>query len=1016
VGDHVKFAILVRIMTGSTFGTGSMVAVTDPPRSVGRFRWLTDRGDAPYRLDRFLARGRADRLMGDGTIHLIDGHAQFFRAYHAIRTPMSSPLTGEPTNLVFGFANMLVKVLREQRPEHLAVAIDASGDRGTFRSEIDPQYKANREAAPEDFGPQVERCLELLRALDVPVVAVEGVEADDAIASLVALWHREDPSLEIRILSRDKDLAQLLDERTRLFDPQADDFIGTERLFGRPGLEPRQVPDVLALMGDAVDNVPGVPGVGPKTAAELVMRYGTLENLLEHADELKGKRGQAIREAAETVRRSRRLVELRRDLEIDLPIERTRVEFGRADRAAVDELMRTLGFHRLREEFSRLLGGDSGDESSGESSGESVGRAASARTAEPGMLFDTGTDADHEEEVFTPRTIVVWEEAALAALVERCREAIEGGRPIAFDLETTGLVPRRAAICGASLALDDDEGFYLPMRSPAPETHLDPQRVLDGLVPLWSDARTILLGHNLRFDLVALRSAAIRFAGRVIDTMIESHLLAPVGAGHGLKDVAERVLGIRPRRLESLIGARRGEQRSFSEVPIDEAAPYAVQDAVLARRLHGRFADRIEEAGQTALCRDVEFPLVGILAGLEFEGIRVDPAELDRQREVLERDLERLRREIVDAAPASFSPDSPKQLAAILFNPSDGDPPGLGLRPIRRGKTGPSTDSETLARLEADPEIETPLPGLVLEYRGLSKLVGTYLVALKAAINPDTGRIHATFHQAATATGRLSSSDPNLQNIPIRTARGREIRKAFKAAEGSMLLSADYSQIELRMLAHLSGDAGLVEAFREDRDIHVSVASEVFGVESAKVTSEMRGVAKMVNFGIVYGITAAGLARRLGGDTTRERAAEIIETYKARFSGIEAFLEACVAKARTEGHVETILGRRRPIPQITSRNPSERAFGERAAINTVVQGSAADLIKVAMVHLDRRLADARSSARMLLQIHDELVLEVPREDLEAATSLLVDTMEHAMDLAVPLRVDSAWADNWFDAT
>ncbi|MGA0419941.1 MAG: DNA polymerase I [Phycisphaerales bacterium] len=943
-----------------------------------------------------------------GLVHLVDGHAQFHRAYHAIRTPMSSPLTGEPTNLVFGFSNMLAKVLREQRPEHLVVAIDASGDRGTFRSRIDPEYKANREAPPEDFGPQVDRCLELLKALGIPVVAVEGVEADDAIASLVARWRREDPDIEIRILSRDKDLAQITDERTRLFDPQADAFVDTEKLFGRPGLEPRQVPDVLALMGDAVDNVPGVPGVGPKTAAELVIRYGSLDELLAHADELKGKRGEAIRDAAELVRRSRRLVELKSDLEIDLPLARARLEFDRADPEAVDGLMRTLGFNRLREEFAQLLGH--------EPPPTAAAQEAPSAASREGLLFAEGFE-DEAEEIFTPPTTIVRTPRELAALATRVREAIDSGRPIAFDVETTGLVPRRAALCGLSLAFDGEEGMYVPIRSPEASKHLAASEVLAGLGPLWSDPRVVLLGHNLRFDLVSLRSAGAAFAGRVIDTMIESHLVAPIGAGHALKDVAERVLGIRPRRIETLIGERRGgAQKSFDEVPLSEAAPYAVQDAVLAWRLHERFAERIEEAGQAALCRDVEFPLVAVLAGLEFEGIRVDPDELDRQREVLERDLDRLRREIVEAAPAPFSPDSPKQLAAVLFGDPDGDPPGLGLRPLRKGKTGPSTDSETLGRLEADPDIETPLPGLVLEYRGLSKLVGTYLIALKQAINPETGRIHATFHQAATATGRLSSSDPNLQNIPIRTARGREIRKAFKAADGAMLLSADYSQIELRVLAHLSGDPGLVEAFREDRDIHVSVAAEVFGVPPAEVTSEMRGVAKMVNFGIVYGITAAGLARRLGGDTTRERAAEIIETYKARFSRIDAFLEACVSKARTDGYVETILGRRRPIPQIGSRNPSERAFGERAAINTVVQGSAADLIKVAMVGLDRRLREAGSPARMLLQIHDELVLEVPRDQLDAAKSLLVETMEQAMTLDVPLRVDSAWAANWFDAS
>ena len=949
------------------------------------------------------------------TLYLVDGYAQFHRAYHAIRGPMHSPLTGEPTNMVFGFTAMLLKLLREQRPDHLVVVIDASGDRGTFRSELFPDYKAHRPPLPEDFQPQVARCLELVGDLGIPVVAVEGVEADDAIASLVARWRREEPSLSIRIVSRDKDLSQLIDERTALFDPQKNEFVELERIFGRPGLEPRQVPDVLALMGDPVDNVPGVKGVGPKTAAELILKYDGLDQLVAHADEIPGKRGEAIREALPQLDLSRRLVTLKRDLEIDLPLERTRNEASAADPARADELLRTLGFHRLREECRALLGSTSVSPPEGTPSQPPSPKASGGQELLFGEAAAAEVDAAEEEPCFEAPFEIVDEPAMLAALVDRLRHASREGRPVAIDVETTGLDARSADLCGIAVAFDGERGSYLPLRAPQGVKVLDPAATAEQLAPWLGDGATTLLGHNLKFDLVVLRSFGLPTRAALIDTMIESHLADPGDSGHGLKEVAERTLGVRPRRIESLIGSGR-EQQTFDRVAIEAAAPYAVQDVVLAWRLHERLAAKLESSGLAGLCRDVEFPLVGVLADMEYAGVRVDPDELDRQRAVLEVEQTRLRQEILDASPTPFNPDSPKQLAAVLFSPVHGEPPGLGLRPIRRGKTGPSTDSETLERLAADPEIESPLPQLILEYRSLAKLVGTYLVSLKAQINPRTGRIHASFHQAATATGRLSSSDPNLQNIPIRTARGREIRKAFKAAKGHQLLAADYSQIELRMLAHLSGDPGLLEAFQADRDIHVAVAAEVFGVAPEAVSTEMRSTAKMVNFGIVYGITASGLARRLGPGTSRERAAQIIATYKARFAGIEAFLDPCVQQARTEGAVATILGRRRPIPQIASRNPAERAFGERAAINTVVQGSAADLIKVAMVRLSRRLESECPEARLILQIHDELVIEVPDRRLDIATGILVESMEQAMELAVPLRVDFSAAANWFDAT
>jgi DNA polymerase-1 len=940
--------------------------------------------------------------MGAAPLLLIDGHAAFYRAYYAIRH-MNSRRTGEPTNMVFGFTAMLAKLLRDSRPEHLVVVIDASGDRGTFRSQIYPQYKAHRDPPPEDFPRQVDRCLELLGTLRIPVLAIEEVEADDVIASVVERLRREHPEIPIRICSRDKDLTQLLGAGVELYDPQKEALLDTAAIFGREGLAPAQVPDALALMGDPVDNVPGVPGIGPKTAAELVIRYGSLDGVLAHLGELPAKRRAAIEAARDLLPLSRRLVELRRDLPIPLSLETARVDLERVDREALLELLEVLDFRKLREEFASLLPG-----------GDAPEAAAEPRVGAQGGLFDLEGAAESAPPAWAPATELVLDEPGLDRLVAAIRASVAQGTPISIDCETTGLVARGARLCGVSVSLDGDTASYIPIRSPDPHTHLDEARVLAALAPILADEETLLLGHNLKYDLVVLRSAGAVVAARLADSMVESHLVESDRAGHGLKDLAEGLLGVRPQRIEALIGAGRA-QRTFDTVPLEQAAPYAGADTVLARRLHERFAPQIESMGLDALCREVEFPLVGVLAAMEHAGIRVDPHALDRQRELLETEIARLRGEIAAAAPVPFNPDSPRQLAAVLFNAAGDEPPGLGIRPLKRGKTGPSTDSEVLQKLAEDPRIDSPLPELILEYRALVKLVGTYLVALREAILPQTGRIHASFHQAATATGRLSASDPNLQNIPVRTARGREIRRAFVAEPGHLLLCADYSQVELRMLAHLSGDAGLVEAFEADLDIHTAVAAEVFAVAPRQVTPSMRSTAKMVNFGIVYGITAPGLARRLGGGTSTERAAEIIALYKRRFEGIERFLDGCVQQARTEGFVQTLLGRRRRIPQVHSRNPMERAFGERAAINTVVQGSAADLIKIAMVRLHALLEARFPRARLLLQIHDELVVEAPREEADAVGALLQETMENAMTLRVPLQVDLGSGENWLDA-
>ncbi len=976
------------------------------------------------------------------TLYVIDGHAQFFRAYHAIRTGMRSPVTNEPTNMTFGFVGVLLKLLRERKPDYLAVVIDASGDRGTFRSQIYPEYKANRSAPPEDLEPQVERCVGLLRELGIPVLAVEGVEADDTIAAVVTRMRREHPDLEIRIVSRDKDLGQLVDSHTRLFDPQTDRELGVEELFETKGVRPDQVVDMLALMGDPVDNVPGVRGVGLKTAARLISEHGSLAALLDNLASVKGKVGEAIAAQRDVLPLSRRLVELRADVPVPFDLEAARLDLRRVDPGPPLETLRQLGFHRLTDEVRRLLGapagvaaGDAPTAAEAPSAAPPVppARGAGARARAPAAaeapefdLFSAPSEQDAAA-VEAPRiggeAVRLYEAgqyrlirgaAELRAAIEELRGAVAEGALLAFDTETTGLNPVSAGLCGISLSARPHHALYIPVRSPEPAAHLGQEEAVAILRPLMEDASIPKTAHNAKFDLVVLRAAGIRVRGLAGDTMVASYVLDATRGSHGMNGLSEAFLGRQCIPIAALIGTGR-HQRSFDQVALELAAPYAAEDADVALQLEGAIVPRLEESGLGPLYRDVELPLVEVLAELEWNGIRVDGDELERQRRALEGEIARLRTRIEAAAPRPFNPDSPRQLAEILFNEPGQQPSGLGLKVVKRTRTGASTDVEVLERLAQDPAVTTELPALILEHRQLTKLVGTYLVALREAVNPSTGRIHASFHQTVAATGRLSSSDPNLQNIPIRTAVGREIRRAFVADDGNAILSADYSQIELRILAHLSGDAGLIAAFQGGADIHAAVAAEVYGIRPEDVTPEQRGAAKMVNFGIVYGITPFGLARRLGSGTSTERARQIIEDYRRRFSGIDAFLAACVEHARVHGHVATILGRRRAVPQIHSRNPAERALGERIAINTVVQGSAADLIKLAMLAIHRALPTACPAARMLLQIHDELVFEVPEAQVGALDAFVRREMEGAMALRVPLKVETGWAPNWFDA-
>jgi len=963
----------------------------------------------------------------DSTLYIIDGHAQIFRAYFAIRTAMTSPVTGEPTHAVFGFAAMLLKLFRQCRPKYVVVAIDTAGP--TFRDALYSEYKANREAPPEDLHQQEQRIVEMCRLFGVPVLAEEGAEADDTIASLVKRMLAEEDELRIRIVSKDKDLQQLLADRVSLFDIHTDQELTLERLKREKQITPEQVVDVLALAGDSVDNIVGVKGVGEKTAVKLIAEFESIDGILENLDRIKGKRRENLEEARDRLAMNRKLVMLKDDLELDFTLEHSRMRRIHADE--LKQLFRTLGFNRHLGDLEALLkdpsfdweivsepergatgGGEarankavSGEESGNDSLAGSDG--PDGADAEPG--FDGGlfTSPVSKPEAFVdPRYRSITDRSELEELAGR----LSTTDTFAFDTETIGL-GHDTELCGLSFCFEDDTAAYVPVKLPEGETSLDRQTVLSTLQDVLESETITKVGHNIKYDLLVLRRAGVELGGPLFDTMVAAYLTNQPGLG--MDALALSLFGHQTIAITDLIGRKqRGRtQKTMDQVPLEQIGPYAAEDALITWKLHERFREMLREEQLERLAYETEMPLVRVLCDMESYGIRVDSEVLERQRKKLSAQAERLKHQILDAAGIDFNPDSPKQLAEVLFTE-------MKLPVQKRLKTGPSTNMEVRQQLsehESLSDEQKRVPRLIVEYRQLTKLVGTYLVALREAIREDTGRIHASFNQTITATGRLSSSGPNLQNVPIRTELGRQIREAFVADPGSVLLSADYSQIELRMLAHLSEDEALLDAFTRGQDVHTAVAMEVFGLDSPEeVTSEIRTQAKTINFGIVYGVTAFGLARRIEG-LDRAAAEELIESYKSRFSGINAFLQQCVDHAKEHGYVSTILGRRRAIDEIQAKAPQRRALGERLAINTVVQGSAADLIKVAMVRLHRRIREEGLPLKMLLQIHDELVFETPEGRSEAMRPIVVGEMEQAMTLKVPLQVETGSGVNWLEA-
>lgn len=928
-------------------------------------------------------------------LFLIDGHALIYRAFFALLTRPLRTSRGENTSAAWGVVNFLLRLQNKYHPDYLVWILDAGN---SFRTERYPEYKSTREKLDAelqaDFDLAVEQVGMLLSAFRVPVVSVEGYEADDVIGTLARREAAE--GLQVVIVSGDKDFYQLIGPRVALLNPGrggpagveeqwVDDSNASERL----GVPPAQVVDYLALVGDSSDNIPGVRGIGEKGAVQLLREFGSLDAILAGAERISAKRPrEALAQHADSARLSRELVTIKTDVPVSLDLAGAAAR--EPDREALRKALLRLEFQSLARRFAE-----------GEPTPESIpAHASTSRGAEP------ATSAGGDPAPI--RVAVVDHIEALPALVATLREA----ELVALDTETSSLEPHDAELIGLSFAVVPGSAWYLPfghrprggeLAAPAPVTNLPPitDPACAPIADLLRDATVPKAGHNIKYDWQVLRRAGVELAGVGYDSMLASFVLDPGRRSHAIDTLSLEHLG-KPMRDYGDLAGKGKAQIPFAEVAVADAAAYCGADSATVLALKAVFEPRLAQTSLRPLLDGIELPLVEVLVDMEWTGIAIDPTLFARLSRELGGDLQRLEGAIALVAGGVINLNSPKQLAAVLFE-------RLGLPVLKRTKTGPSTDADVLEELAA---MGHELPKLLLEYRELQKLRSTYVDVLPGRVNRGTGRIHTSFNQIGAATGRLSSSEPNLQNIPIRTLRGEEIRKGFVPAPGWKFVAADYSQIELRLMAHLSQDPAFVEAFRRGEDIHRQTAALIFGVSLADVTSDMRGRAKTINFGIIYGQGAFGLSRQLG--IGPEEAKAFIAEYFQRFAGVRAYLDRQVALAREKGYVETLFGRRRYIPEVQDRNFNLRAFGERVAQNAPLQGSAADLIKIAMVRLHRALADEGSAARLVLQVHDELVLEAPAGEVDRTTALVKVHMEGAASLRVPLVVEVGVGDNWLE--
>ena len=908
---------------------------------------------------------------------LIDGHALVYRAYFALPSNMATS-RGELTNAVFGFASMLINVLRDEKPDYLAVAFDVGR---TFRHDEYEEYKANRAHMPDDLSIQMARIEELLEAFDIPTYRVEGYEADDVLGALAQ--QAKEQGVEVLIVTGDTDTFQLIGPHVRVMTPRrsfGDTIIyDEERIRERYGLEPKQLIDYKALVGDTSDNVPGVRGVGDKTATRLLQDYGSVEAIYDHLDKVSSTRFRsALEEGREQAFLSKHLVTITEDVPVELQLQETRLQH--VDRDRVVELFRELEFRTLLDRLSQIEPPDQ--------PGPSTPSQLSFFAQE-----ETPPEEGNYRVVDTP--------VALEWMIAKLSQA----ESIAVDVESTSVDPMAAELVGIALSGEQGEGYYVPLAH-RNGRNLDLSLVAEKLGLLLRDTGVPKVAHNANYDLTVLAEHGVEVRPMACDTMIAEWLINPESRNLGLKNLAWTRLGVEMTPIEDLIGSGR-KQITMDKVPVEKAAPYACADVDMTLRLADLLQPELQEKDLWPLFVEIEMPLVPVIVEMQRAGVKLDRPALDEMGRELGRRLDELQEEIEGYVGHSININSTQQLSVALF-----DEMGLALPWMRRGKSGHySTAADVLEKIRD----KHPVVELILEHRQLSKLKGTYVDALPALINPETHRVHTSFNQTGSATGRFSSSNPNLQNIPIRTELGREIRRAFVAEEGCLLLAADYSQVELRVLAHISGDPAMLAAFSRGEDIHASTAAAIYGVPLQEVTPEQRRVAKMTNFAISYGVTGYGLAERTG--LTQEEADAFIESYFRTYPRIREYIEDTRRLARERGYVETLLGRRRYFPQLGTRarvhyNVREAAY--RMAINAPIQGTAADILKVALRRLWQELQQRNLGSRLILQVHDELLLEVPHNELEQVAPLVIGTMEGACDLDAPLKVDAKVGPNWLD--
>jgi DNA polymerase-1 len=897
--------------------------------------------------------------MSGADLVLIDGSSYLYRAFHAL--PNLTNSAGEPTGALHGVLNMINKLVREQPGAHVAVVFDAPGK--TFRDDIFAEYKANRPPMPDDLRSQVEPILDAVRYMGLPLLQVEGVEADDVIGTLCR--QAADQGQSVLVSTGDKDLAQLVNDKVTLVNTMNDTVMDREAVKARFDVWPEQIIDYLALVGDSSDNIPGVPRVGAKTAAKWLNAYESADGIVASADEIKGKVGDSLREHVEQLRLSQDLATIR--LDVELPVAPDELQAGESD---LDKLRELYGRFELRTLLKQL------DDQSG--------AAEPAADAEPGGNYET---------------VLTWD--AFDAWMAR----IESADLVAFDTETTSLDYMQAEIVGLSLSVSAGEAAYVPVAHdyPGAPDQLPRDEVLGKLQAWLEDPECRKVGHHLKYDAHVLARHGISLRGMAFDSMLESYVLNSVATRHDMDSVARHYLGRETIHYEDVAG-KGAKQLTFNEIDIDTAAPYAAEDADITLQLHDTLWSQLGEIESLReVYVDIEQPLVPVLLDMEETGVLLDRDMLAKQSTELAKRMAELEKEAHELGGGPFNLGSPKQLQEILFD-------RLELPVIRKTPKGqPSTAEDVLLELAEDYD----LPRVIIDYRSVSKLKSTYTDKLPLQIAASTGRVHTSYHQAVAATGRLSSTDPNLQNIPIRTEEGRRIRQAFVAPQGHVLLAADYSQIELRIMAHLSGDKGLLDAFAAGEDVHRATAAEVFELDIDDVTANQRRSAKAINFGLMYGMSAFGLGKQLG--IPRNEAQEYIDLYFDRYPGVRAYMDNTRESASKQGYVETVFGRRLYLPEINARNAQRRQYAERSAINAPMQGTAADIIKRAMIRAHDWLQTEDAGGRMIMQVHDELVFEVAKDKVDTFSARVTDIMSTAAELAVPLKVDVGTGPNWDEA-